>query len=145
MSRNNNLSENCEDDIIELDEDGNFNIPSPKKHHHNEIEIIELSEEQIHNNLSKASEPTIYQGMNPGEYKIYDDIICFIIAIKLEQDEIPLKCKYHNENEDISKLVVSTSLNQDLVIKLPLDCMHMKGKIDSCYYDSYFTAKILKQ
>lgn len=136
------------DEVLEVDEDGNFVIPSPSSKSSKQNinpEIIELSESEIEESISRLFAQDAFEQMNPKDYRIYSDNNFIIIYIKLDKNETPINALIEKSS---NKFKLKTTLNQTLSVELPqssdkIKCDYSKEhEFRASYFGELFTVKI---
>jgi hypothetical protein len=126
------------DDIIEVGEDGAFNIPSPTKPAPQETKMIEPTEQEIERALAEVRSKNIYESMSPGDYKIFTDKSSILLFIKLAADETAQKIHL----SDSKDLKVITSANKLYTVSLPKDFSYAKDAIVPKNFKDFLTVTI---
>lgn len=124
------------EDIIEIGNDGSFNIPSPTKQKDKEYKLIEPSEEAIEKILRSVLARDAFDSMSPGEYKIFKDNESLVIFVRIGEEEKPCGTKLVNDN-----LVIDTTANRSFTVDLPAKLGIKRDSIDVKYLGDMLTAK----
>lgn len=126
------------DDIIEVGEDGTFNIPSPTKPSPQVPKMIEPTEEEIESALAELRSKNIYDSMSPGDYKIFEDKSSLLLVVKLAAEEVALKV-HLGDSKDFKIL---TSANKIYTVDLPKGLSYVKEALIPKNYKDLLTVTI---
>ena len=130
------------EEIIELDSDGSFNIPSPSRRVvDTPLVIVEPKEEEIDAKLAELNAASAFESMVAGDFKIYQDKQAFVVFIRLSPDQLPQTTSI-SVTDGVSKLQVKTSNAKVMSIALPANFKYDETKVESKYCNDFFTAKI---